>query len=103
MIHLFNKYGNIKMRTAIRPRELRAIPGMIERGNSVADIAVAFNITEEKAEQYINGGQKAAPVVAQPETGLAGMYAAAEEGPAPAPTGTRGTKPKAKGKAKGKK
>ena len=76
------------MRTAIRPRELRTIPGMLERGNSVADIAVAFNISKEKAQQYVNGSE---PVVqAQP------ALADAEEGPAPAP------KTKAKGKAKGK-
>ena len=76
------------MRTAIRPRELRAIPDMLERGNSVADIAVAFNISKEKAQQYVNGSE---PVVqAQPETGLD------DETPAPKP------KAKAKGKAKGK-
>ena len=76
------------MRTAIRPRELRAIPAMLERGNSVDDIAVAFNISKEKAQSYINGSE---PVVqAQPETGLG------EAAPPPKP------KTKAKGKAKGK-
>ena len=41
------------MRTAIRPRELKLIPGMVERGQTVADIAVAFNISQAKAAQYI--------------------------------------------------